>query len=124
MIGKIAVVAGMICIHATGATPVAAQVADRSTEVGPAAPTAVSAAERLRPTMASATLIPGISFAAADVDELERSVLYQRRSSGIPLMAAGAVLFFAGAIIGDDAGTVLMLGGAGVAAYGVYLYFR
>ena len=122
MIGKIAVVAGMICIHATGATPAAAQVADRSTEVGPAAPTAV--AERLRPTMASAPLIPGLSFAAADVDELERSVLYQRRSSGIPLMAAGAVLFFAGAIIGDDAGTVLMLGGAGVAAYGVYLYFR
>jgi hypothetical protein len=38
-------------------------------------------------------------------------------------MVAGGILFVAGAIVGRDAGTILMLGGAGVGAYGAYVYF-
>ncbi len=48
----------------------------------------------------------------------------QARSRGsVPLMAAGGTLLVAGAVIGGDAGTLLMVGGAGVLAWGVYLHF-
>jgi len=40
------------------------------------------------------------------------------------LMIAGAALFVAGILTNGDAGAVLMLAGAGVGAYGVYLHFR
>jgi hypothetical protein len=38
-------------------------------------------------------------------------------------MAAGATLLVAGAIIGGDAGTIVMVGGAGLLAWGAYLHF-
>lgn len=45
--------------------------------------------------------------------------------AGIGYMIAGLALFVAGAVIDDgDAGTVLMLAGAGIGAYGLYLHFR
>ena len=47
----------------------------------------------------------------------------QRRGGPVSLMAAGGVLLFAGAIIGGDAGTLVMVGGAGALAWGAYLYF-
>lgn len=43
---------------------------------------------------------------------------------GIPFMAAGGALFLAGAIIGGGAGTIVMVAGAGIGAYGVFLYLR
>ncbi len=46
-----------------------------------------------------------------------------RNRRGVPYMVAGGILFVAGAITGDDAGTVLMIGGAGVGAYGAFVYF-
>jgi hypothetical protein len=38
-------------------------------------------------------------------------------------MIAGGAMFLAGAIIGDDGGTLLVLGGVGAGAYGAYVYF-
>lgn len=46
------------------------------------------------------------------------------RGSGTGLMIAGAALFVAGLIVGDDAGTVLAVSGAAIGAYGLYLYFQ
>jgi hypothetical protein len=47
------------------------------------------------------------------------------RGGGVPYMVAGLALFVAGLIIDDnDAGTVLVLAGAGIGAYGLYLHFR
>jgi hypothetical protein len=46
-----------------------------------------------------------------------------RNRRGIPFMIAGGAMFLAGAIIGDDGGTILILGGIGVGAYGAYVYF-
>lgn len=40
------------------------------------------------------------------------------------LMIVGGAALVAGAIIGDDAGTVFMVAGAGVGLYGLYLYLR
>ena len=41
---------------------------------------------------------------------------------GRNLMIIGGAAFIAGAVIGGDAGTIVMLGGAGVGLYGLYLY--
>ena len=38
------------------------------------------------------------------------------------LMLLGGAIFLTGAIIGDDAGTIIMIGGAATALYGLYLY--
>lgn len=124
MIGRIAVLAGLVWIHAVGATPAAAQTAATTVVTDDPEPTAATVAERLRPTAASAILIPGVPVEVGDAAAIEPLLPFQRRSAGVPLMTAGAVLFVAGAIVGGDAGTVLMIGGAGIAAYGVYLYFR
>jgi hypothetical protein len=40
------------------------------------------------------------------------------------LMIIGGAIFLAGAIIGDDAGTIIMIGGAGIGIYGLYLYLQ
>ena len=40
------------------------------------------------------------------------------------LMIVGGVAFLAGAIIGGDAGTIIMVGGAAVGLYGLYLYLQ
>ena len=49
----------------------------------------------------------------------------QSRGRSVAYMIAGGALFVAGLLIDDnDAGTVLMLGGAVIGAYGLYLHFR
>lgn len=40
------------------------------------------------------------------------------------LMIVGAAAVLAGIIVGDDAGTVLILGGAGIGLYGLYKYMQ
>jgi hypothetical protein len=49
----------------------------------------------------------------------------QNRSSNrnaVALMAVGGAALVIGAVIGDDAGTLVMLGGAVVGLYGLYLF--
>lgn len=46
------------------------------------------------------------------------------RGRSVGLMIAGAALFVAGVIVEGDAGTVLMVSGAVIGAYGIYLHFR
>ncbi len=46
-----------------------------------------------------------------------------RDQRGVPLMIIGGAAFVAGAIVGGDAGTILVLGGVGVGAWGAYVYF-
>ena len=43
---------------------------------------------------------------------------------GQTLMIIGGAALLTGAIIGGDAGTIVMLGGAGVGLYGLYLYLQ
>lgn len=44
------------------------------------------------------------------------------RAPGASLMIAGAAGILAGALIGGSGGTLLILAGVGVGAYGFYLY--
>lgn len=50
--------------------------------------------------------------------------LRQRLTRSESLMIIGGAIFLAGAIIGDDPGTIIMIGGAAVGIYGLYLYLQ
>jgi hypothetical protein len=46
------------------------------------------------------------------------------RRRGVPQMIIGGVAIIGGAIIGDDVGTIVSLGGLGYGLYGLYLYLN
>lgn len=47
----------------------------------------------------------------------------QQRKGGT-LMIVGGVALFMGLVLGDDVGTVLMIGGLGLGVWGLYLYVQ
>jgi hypothetical protein len=74
------------------------------------------------PLMSSAAIAPQLQISGESSDALAAA----RRPFGLSqtLMIVGGAAFVAGAIIGDDAGTVMMVAGAGVGLYGLYLYLH
>jgi len=46
----------------------------------------------------------------------------KRGKNSVALMIVGGAALIVGAVIGDDAGTIVMLGGAGIGLYGLYLF--
>lgn len=85
-----------------------------------------SVVDRLAPSPASLTSMKwwGHRFDPTPMSGDPLIVLPQERNrAGIPFMVGGGVAFVAGVIAGGDAGTLLMLGGGGVGAYGAYVYF-
>lgn len=97
----------------------------------PTAPAAASeaspATDRLSPAAAPPALLPGSSLPSVDggasVPVPAAPVPQVRDRSGIPFMVAGAALFVSGAIVGDRGGTILMVGGAGIGAYGLFVFY-
>ena len=99
--------------------------------VSPAGATPVSFAPAQRSGPDAALRVVGARpVAAAHVDasalEEESSALRRRArfSNSQTLMIVGGAAFIAGALIGDDAGTIVMVGGAAVGLYGLYLYLQ
>lgn len=85
-----------------------------------------SVAAILAPSEASAALLrPVAPRTSRLVEEARRSLPapQARNRRGVPWMVAGGGLFLAGAVVGDDGGTILMLGGIGVGTYGAFVYF-
>jgi hypothetical protein len=74
------------------------------------------------PLMSSDAIAPRLDVSGESSDALAAP----RRPFGLSqtLMIVGGAAFVAGAIIGDDAGTVMMVAGAGVGLYGLYLYLH
>jgi len=75
-----------------------------------------------------ASLAPASLLEVPTVEEIAEPMLLlpqarTRNRAGIPLMVAGGAAFVAGIIAGGDAGTILMLGGGGIGAWGLYVYF-
>ena len=69
--------------------------------------------------MDAATLSPRlVSDAALTTHAMRRP----SRGSGVGLMIFGGAALITGLIIGDDAGTVIAVGGALVGLYGLYVY--
>lgn len=96
-----------------GAEAEAHDAASFEERAGPLAPAARFAEYELAPEVEN-------RFATAD-DAV--GMLPPTRASKA-LMLAGAALLVTGLIIGDDAGTLVAVVGAGIGAYGVYLYFE
>ena len=70
---------------------------------------------------ASAAVRPDLRMDASVPPALD---LRQQLRRSETLMIVGGAIFLAGAIIGDDAGTIIMIGGAAVGIYGLYLYLQ
>jgi hypothetical protein len=92
------------------ATPAAS--AQLSAANPPSGPTIDAATSALRPDLRMDSSVPRALDARA---QLRRSEV---------LMIVGGAILLAGAIIGDDAGTIIMIGGAAVGIYGLYLYLQ
>ena len=75
-------------------------------------PTILAASSAVRPALHMDARVPQ----ALDVR--------QRLRRSEKLMIVGGAIFLAGAIVGDDAGTIIMIGGAGIAISGWYLYLQ
>ena len=70
--------------------------------------------------------MPLITSSDADIFETHgvrfSSYVRPSRGSGVGLMILGGAALITGLIIGDDAGTVIAVGGALVGLYGLYVY--
>jgi hypothetical protein len=74
------------------------------------------------PTLDGATI--GFHRAAAQTTHGPVTVAATHSSNSAALMIVGGVAFLAGAVISGDAGTIIMIGGAGIGLYGLYLYLQ
>jgi len=81
-----------------------------------AAPTLAGASVGVR----SRSLAPDAAVAGEAAEAAYRRAFSQSQV----LMIVGGAAFLTGAIIGDDAGTIVMIGGAAVGLYGLYLYLQ
>ena len=84
----------------------------------------VTLQQRLMPEHAAALLTPAPAVVREAGATQPAVANLPASGSGTGLMIAGAALFVAGLIVGDDAGTLLAVSGAAIGAYGLYLYFR
>ena len=75
-------------------------------------PTLDAATSGIRPAQATATVLPGSAQQQGGFGRAET------------LMIVGGAAFVAGLIIGDDAGTIVMVSGAAIGLYGLYLYLQ
>jgi hypothetical protein len=90
-------------------------------------PAAGSAQQSLRsaktgPTIQSAA----IGFSAVDQNAELKAAAPLRRGAGqdVAFMVVGVAAMVAGAIIGDTAGTIVLIGGAAMALWGLYNYLE
>ena len=100
-----------------------------STGLGAAATPVLSpATESAAPALAATSVgVRSRTLTAASVVEREAAAAQAARAGFTQsqvLMILGGATFLTGAIIGDDAGTIVMLGGAAVGLYGLYLYLQ
>lgn len=101
-----------LLVALVGATPAHAQSAgDR---------TSVQAAGALR----AASHIPVAGSMSTADTRLTAVRRFSSRAPGATLMIIGGAAIVAGILVGGDGGTILILGGVGVGAYGIYLYTR
>jgi hypothetical protein len=85
----------------------------------PAAPIAAGVQVATGPSADAATLSPRL----ANHDALSANAMRRpSRGSGVGLMIFGGAALITGLIIGDNAGTVIAVGGALVGLYGLYVY--
>ena len=88
-----------------------------------AGPTLASASVAVRPAAERPVVVVRTATTEAAVPNALPPAGSSNRNA-TTLMIVGGAAFIAGAIIGDTAGTIIMVGGAGVGLYGLYLYLQ
>jgi hypothetical protein len=78
------------------------------------------------PTIQAAAVGFRVSEAKVDASTKVASTALVQRHQGqdVALMAVGVGAMIAGALIGDTAGTIIIIGGAGMALFGLYHYLE
>lgn len=66
----------------------------------------------------------GIHSLAIDANTPPAFESMRRMTRSETLMIVGGAIFLAGAIIGDDAGTIIMISGAAIGIWGLYQYLQ
>ncbi len=101
------------------AVAVTAQTAAIDTSASTVAATPATSAHR-GPSIASARVASHAVSAPIGAPPVIQNRSTNRNA--VALMAVGGAALVVGAVIGDDAGTLVMLGGAVVGLYGLYLF--
>jgi len=104
---------------AFGATPALAQ----QQAAAVASPAAPSVSQVDRPTFENSR-VAARPLASAESATLAPAVQAQGLGRPAALMLVGFGALLAGAIIGDDVGTIFMVGGAVIGLYGLYEYLK
>lgn len=78
------------------------------------------------PTLQSAAVGFRVKEAKVDASTKVTAAPLVRRNQGqdVAFMAVGVGAMIAGALIGDTAGTIILIGGAGMALFGLYHYLE
>jgi hypothetical protein len=103
----------------------AASSAQQSDKTSAKGSTLQAATEAKGPTLQAAAV--GFRLNEAKVDASTKVTAAPiRRGAGqdVALMVVGVGAMIAGALIGDTAGTIIIIGGAGMALYGLYNYLE
>ncbi|HEX9055218.1 MAG TPA: hypothetical protein VF830_09950 [Gemmatimonadales bacterium] len=95
-----------------------------ATAQAPAAPAVISPAPSVSyaPTLAATRL--GFSADEQAPLAVNASAARMGRREGRALALVGGAAVIAGILIGEDAGTVIAIGGAGIGLYGLYIWQR
>ena len=111
-----------LCMAATAS---AQSLAPDTARTAPATATSDTASNGSTGGPRLATLSTGIHRQSV-VDEGAETQRRQPQSVGklVALMVVGGAAIVLGAVIGDDGGTVFMVGGAGTLLYGLYEYLK
>jgi len=111
---------GTLLLAIAVSRPVAAQAPALAT---PAPSVAASIpGSSLAPTLAATRF--GFSAEDAQTQTVNASAARMGKREGRALALVGAAAVIAGLLIGDDAGTVFIVGGAGLGLYGLYIWQR
>jgi hypothetical protein len=111
-------------VPSTAALLLALALSHSAAAQAPAAPLAPTslAPTSLAPTLAATRA--GFSFDEAPPATVNVSAARMGRREGRALALVGGAAVIAGILIGDDAGTVIAIGGAGIGLYGLYIWQR
>jgi|SRR5689334_1417975 len=115
----------MLAALAWASTPVVAQsVSQPSLRDAPSADTSTAQSTSVvsrGPSMSNARVA---SHSISKSKPVGPPVIQNRTSNrnAVALMIVGGAALVIGAVIGDDAGTLVMLGGAGIGLYGLYMF--
>lgn len=113
-----------VVAFAVTTSAVSAQSGGAAVQPAASTPAQLLQPQALAPLLAPVNLQRDAALQHANNGTQLQPVLAPRRGQGFGLMIAGGALFVAGLLVGGSAGAVMDLAGAGIGAYGLYLYFR